>query len=114
MLNFDFLEKDLGIVSLQHFVYDFSRKMFLGITSPRPTAPDPGPRPSALGPGPQSHLLFYGPNYFFAAPMYQNYFFIALNYQNYYFTAMVVENICCISVLSKFQTFQLKEDKICN
>ena len=28
MLNFDFVEKGLGIVSLQHFVYDFSRKMF--------------------------------------------------------------------------------------
>ena len=24
MLNFDFLEKGLGIVSLLHFVYDFS------------------------------------------------------------------------------------------
>ena len=29
MLNFDFLEKVLGIVSPPHFVYDFSRKMFL-------------------------------------------------------------------------------------
>ena len=29
MLNFDFLEKGLGIVSLPHFVYDFSRKVFL-------------------------------------------------------------------------------------
>ena len=29
MLNFDFLEKGLGIVSPQHFVYDVSRKMFL-------------------------------------------------------------------------------------
>ena len=28
MLNFDFLEKGLGIVSPTHFVYDFSRKMF--------------------------------------------------------------------------------------
>ena len=28
MLNFDFLEKGLGIVSSPHFVYDFSRKMF--------------------------------------------------------------------------------------
>ena len=28
MLNFDFLEKSLGIVSPPHFVYDFSRKMF--------------------------------------------------------------------------------------
>ena len=28
MLNFDFLEKSLGIVSLPHFVYDFSTKMF--------------------------------------------------------------------------------------
>ena len=31
MLNFDFLEKGLGIVSPPHFLYDFSRKnlMFL-------------------------------------------------------------------------------------
>ena len=29
MLNFDFLEKDLGKVSPTHFAYDFSRKMFL-------------------------------------------------------------------------------------
>ena len=29
MLNFDFLVKGLGIVSPAHFVYDFSRKMFL-------------------------------------------------------------------------------------
>ena len=29
MLNFEFLEKSLGIVSLPPFVYDFSRKMFL-------------------------------------------------------------------------------------
>ena len=29
MLKFDFLEKGLGIVSLPHFVYDFSWKMFL-------------------------------------------------------------------------------------
>ena len=29
MLNFDFLEKALGIVSSPHFVYDFSRKIFL-------------------------------------------------------------------------------------
>ena len=29
MLNFDFLEKGLEIVFLTHFVYDFSRKMFL-------------------------------------------------------------------------------------
>ena len=28
MVNFDFLEKGLGIVSLPRFVYDFSRKMF--------------------------------------------------------------------------------------
>ena len=28
-LNFDFSEKGLGIVSPPHFVYDFSRKMFL-------------------------------------------------------------------------------------
>ena len=29
MLNFDFLDKGLGIVSSAHFVYDFSKKMFL-------------------------------------------------------------------------------------
>ena len=29
ILNFEFLEKCLGIVSSSHFVYDFSRKMFL-------------------------------------------------------------------------------------
>ena len=29
MPNFDFLEKGLGVVSLLHFMYDFSRKMFL-------------------------------------------------------------------------------------
>ena len=29
MLNFDFLKKGLGIVSPSHFVYEFSRKMFL-------------------------------------------------------------------------------------
>ena len=28
MLNFDFLEKSLGIVSPPHFAYNFSRKMF--------------------------------------------------------------------------------------
>ena len=29
MLNFDFLDKGLGIVSPAHFVYDFSTKMLL-------------------------------------------------------------------------------------
>ena len=29
MLNFDFLEKGLGIVSPPHFLYDISRKMFV-------------------------------------------------------------------------------------
>ena len=29
MLNFDFLDKGLGIVLSAHFVYDISRKMFL-------------------------------------------------------------------------------------
>ena len=29
MLNFDFLEKGLGIVSPPDFAYDFSTKMFL-------------------------------------------------------------------------------------
>ena len=28
MLNFDFLDKGVGIVSPAHFVYDFSIKMF--------------------------------------------------------------------------------------
>ena len=29
MLDFDFLDKGLGKVSLAHFTYDFSTKMFL-------------------------------------------------------------------------------------
>ena len=33
MLNFDFLEKGLEVVSPPHFVYDFSRKMFLMLYS---------------------------------------------------------------------------------
>ena len=33
MLNIDFLEKDLGIVSPPHFVYDFLRKVFLKLYS---------------------------------------------------------------------------------
>ena len=33
MLNFDFLDKGLGIVFLPHFVYDFSTKMFLMLYS---------------------------------------------------------------------------------
>ena len=33
MLNFDFLDKGLGIVSPAHFVYNFSTKMFLMLYS---------------------------------------------------------------------------------
>ena len=33
MLNFDFFKKGLGIVSVPHFVYDVSRKMFLKLYS---------------------------------------------------------------------------------
>ena len=33
MFNFNFSEKGLGLVSLPHFVYDFSRKMFLKLHS---------------------------------------------------------------------------------
>ena len=33
MFNFDFLEKDLGLVSPPNFVYDFSRKIFLKLNS---------------------------------------------------------------------------------
>ena len=33
LFNFDFLEKGLGIVSLPHFLYDFSRKIFLTLYS---------------------------------------------------------------------------------
>ena len=33
MLNFDCLDKGLGIVSAAHFVYDFSTKMFLMLYS---------------------------------------------------------------------------------
>ena len=36
MLNFDFLEKGLGIVSLPYFVYDFSREIFLMLYSINP------------------------------------------------------------------------------
>ena len=32
MLIFNFSEKGLGLVSSSHFVYDFSRKMFLIVT----------------------------------------------------------------------------------
>ena len=33
MLNFDFLDKGLGIISPPHFGYDFSTKMFLMLYS---------------------------------------------------------------------------------
>ena len=33
ILNFNFVEKGLGLVSLSHFAYDFSRKMFLMLHS---------------------------------------------------------------------------------
>ena len=33
MLNFDFLDKGLGIVSPAHFMYDFSTKMFFMLYS---------------------------------------------------------------------------------
>ena len=33
MLNFDILDKSLGIVPPAHFVYDFSTKMFLKLYS---------------------------------------------------------------------------------
>ena len=33
MLNFDFLEKSLGIVSPPHCAYDYSKKMFLVLYS---------------------------------------------------------------------------------
>ena len=33
MLSFNFSEKGLGLVSPSHFVYDFSRKMFLMLHS---------------------------------------------------------------------------------
>ena len=33
ILNFDFLKKGLGIVCPPHFVYDFSRKLFLMLYS---------------------------------------------------------------------------------
>ena len=33
MLNFDFLDKGLGIISPAHFVYDFSTKMLLMLYS---------------------------------------------------------------------------------
>ena len=33
MLNFDFLEKGLGVVSPPHFVHDFTRKVFFMLYS---------------------------------------------------------------------------------
>ena len=33
MVNFNFPEKDLGLVSPPHFMYDFSRKIFLMLYS---------------------------------------------------------------------------------
>ena len=33
MLNLDFIDKGLGIVSLEHFVYDFSTRIFLMLYS---------------------------------------------------------------------------------
>ena len=33
MLNFDFLDKGLGAVSLAHFGYDFPIKMFFALNS---------------------------------------------------------------------------------
>ena len=33
MLNFNFLQKDLGLASLPHFEYDFSGKIFLTLYS---------------------------------------------------------------------------------
>ena len=33
MLNFDFLDKGLAIVSPEHFAYDFSTKIFLMLDS---------------------------------------------------------------------------------
>ena len=33
MLNFDFVDEGLGIVSAAHFVYDFSTKIFLKLYS---------------------------------------------------------------------------------
>ena len=43
----------------------------------------------------------------FLRPPCTNFFFHAPNYQYYYFTTLLVENISCISVFSKFQTFPL-------
>ena len=83
---------------------NFGVLVFLG---PQRPAPVPRPRP---------HLLFYGSRskWLFRCPHISKWLFTSLNYQNYYFTVLLVENISCICVLSKFQAFQLKEDKICN
>ena len=71
-----------------------------------------GPQPLASAPAPcplpPAQIAFSQP------PCIKIYFFTAPDDQNYYFTALLVGNISCISVLSKFQTFHLKEDKICN
>ena len=33
MLSFDFLDKGIGLVSLSHFMYDFTRELFLMLDS---------------------------------------------------------------------------------
>ena len=48
-----------------------------------------------------------GSTYFSTAPI-PDYFYAVPMYQTYYLTALLVENISCISVLSKSQTFQIK------
>ena len=40
MLNSDFLERDLGIVSSSHFAYDVSRKKFLILLTDQISLPD--------------------------------------------------------------------------
>ena len=40
MLNFEFLEKGLGIVSPPHFVFDFSRKIFPILLTDQISLPD--------------------------------------------------------------------------
>ena len=110
------IEKTFYLKSFLKIIYAIKNNLsnqLKGITFPQPPArsPQPCPRPSAAAPGPIYFFTAPGSNYFFTVPMCQNYFCMVLNYQNYYFTAPLIENICFISVLSKFQTFQLKEVK---
>ena len=90
------LRKKLDLCMLLQANKNIRVLLFLG---PQPPAPFTFLRPPA-------QLLFRGPHV--------SKLLFDLLHQNYYLKALLVESISCISVLSKFQTFQLKEHKICN